>query len=59
MSFSETTPEDIREFRHDFSAQMKYGKKTKNTNTIGKSSLSYFKNSLLTIKDNKLPLAMM
>lgn len=58
--FPETTPEDIREFRHDFSAQMeniKITQKTEKTQIqLKKGSLSYFKKSLLTIKDNKPPL---
>jgi hypothetical protein len=52
--FPETTPEDIYEFRHDFSAQMAQVKITqrieKSQQQLKKGTLSHFKGSLLSSK---------
>ena len=58
--FPKTTPANIREFRHDFSEQMAQIKVTqkeeKSQIQLKKGSLQYFRDALLTIKEEGPPL---
>ena len=58
--FPVSTPEDIREFRHDFAsemAQVKITQKVEKSKTqMKKGSLTYFKDALLNVRENKPPL---